>query len=890
MALEGQRPWESALNLRLGNDLLPVEGLRSRGEHQVDGKRFDVWVDIGGATVAVEAKLGFHHKQAAARAAAERLEDGLADAAVAVCYPDRLTDPSHLSRDTEVLAAPVGGEFAATPVSGLAAIIRRLGADTADIDLVAASFKASLKAAAGKLSDGQKAAMAAAADLPPGAAQPGLRVALLVASACLFHARLDGSVQDRAVTRPRLDARTDRSFSGEWPPRTIAECVHSPQVSAAQDLANSWGIWLAVDYRPVFETARAVLLAAASDDNLEGFAMRCGDAALAASRRLLRARHDLLGRVFHWILDEARHSGAFYTSAASAVLLAGLALPSGQQHDLSRYTVVDPSCGTGTLLMATAERLKDLNQSWGKETGRVLIEDVLRGYDVDIAAAHMAAVTLGLLAPEVAFRGINIHRFHLGLVDGVARTGSLDLFDQTSKNGCHEVRLPGWPASSQVDTGEETLTAEKHDLVIMNPPFTRDSLRMDHLGPAAEKAVKARERQIFKQTPARGSHSGGMFLLLADNLCDNDEGALALVYPTSSCGAPSARGVWQELLDKFHLETVVTSHDPDRIYFSENTSINESLFVLRRLNDENREMPTRFVNLAINPDRASSATQIVEQLERGDEGAWQITLWPRERMLADDWTPVRFYSSFLAQTAYDWFSAGEAGFGPLSDMAEVGPAGRRIRDAYTRASRSDALGRRALWHIDTNITRALVAQPDSYIHPKPVKRKLADSYWEQRGRLLMPTMFSTPTMLLGATRSDSPVVGSGWVPVRPKAHIADPQLWEKAMCVYLNSTIGLMAAWMSWNPKKLVYPNISLEGMRGLQVPIFADRQTKMLAEVFDKQSLTDQAPLRESDGPRRHLDEAIASIVDTVDVETLTQCRQELAREPAVTGQRAWT
>ena len=94
MALEGQRPWESALNLRLGNDLLPVEGLRSRGEHQVDGKRFDVWVDIGGATVAVEAKLGFHHQQAAARAAAERLEDGLADAAVAVCYPDRLTDLS----------------------------------------------------------------------------------------------------------------------------------------------------------------------------------------------------------------------------------------------------------------------------------------------------------------------------------------------------------------------------------------------------------------------------------------------------------------------------------------------------------------------------------------------------------------------------------------------------------------------------------------------------------------------------------------------------------------------------------------------------------------------------------------------------------------------------
>ena len=37
-------------------------------------------------------------------------------------------------------------------------------------------------------------------------------------------------------------------------------------------------------------------------------------------------RHDLLGRIFHRVLDTARYDGSFYTSTAAAVLLASLAI------------------------------------------------------------------------------------------------------------------------------------------------------------------------------------------------------------------------------------------------------------------------------------------------------------------------------------------------------------------------------------------------------------------------------------------------------------------------------------------------------------------------------------------------------------------------------------
>ena len=36
------------------------------------------------------------------------------------------------------------------------------------------------------------------------------------------------------------------------------------------------------------------------------------------------------------------------------------------------------------------------------------------------------------------------------------------------------------------------------DLVIMNPPFTRDSLRHDQFSPKAELAIKNREKEVLE--------------------------------------------------------------------------------------------------------------------------------------------------------------------------------------------------------------------------------------------------------------------------------------------------------------------------------------------------------------------------------------------------------
>lgn len=145
---------------------------------------------------------------------------------------------------------------------------------------------------------------------------------------------------------------------------------------------------------------------------------------------------------------------------------------------------------------------------------------------------------------------------------------------------------------------------------------------------------------------------------------------------------------------------------------------------------------------------------------------------------------------------------------PLGDIAEVNPDGRGVRD-FDKSPVPDGKGYQALWNNNTKVTyQMLLSQPDTYIIAKPGNAKRAEDLWKERGRLLIPTRFSTPSMLLGAVWSKTPILGSGWVPVKRKAVedsgiSEDNKEWEKAVCVWLNSTLGVLAQMLCITPKNL---------------------------------------------------------------------------------------
>ena len=652
-----------------------------------------------------------------------------------------------------------------------------------------------------------------------------------------------------------------------------------------------------MDYRPVFETAIVALEALPASPDAAQMLRELAGSIEAVASRTVGLRHDLLGRIFHRVLDTARYDGSFYTSTAAATLLAALAVRAGDADwsdpdAVARLRICDPACGTGTLLMAACERIHALRRAAGPLDGddeallaEALVEDVLWGYDVNLTATHMAASALGMLSPRTRFRRMNVHRTRLGRFEGQTYIGSLEFL--AGEGG--QPRLAAWPSiSGQVDAPEtEVEPPPPMDLVIMNPPFTRDSLRHDQFSRDEERAIKAREKEVLAGQPwraaARLHSSGGMFAVMGTRMLAGRSGTLAMVLPTVAATAPGNQALREFLAGRFHVDTIVSSHDPERIWFSENTSIGEILLVCRR-GDGGEAPPTRVVNLARNPATPEEALRLAEQLERGDESdSAVVQRVPAERIAAGDWCAVNFLSPWLG----DAFRELEAQTVPLSDIAEVGPEGRGTRGAYRRSDLPTASGRRALWHHKTGVTQSMRARTDSFIEPKDGKERLAERYWEQRSRLLLPHRIYHPTVRVNSVMLDEPALGSIWTPCRPHG---GSDATAAALCAWLNSTLGILGMLADRDNRKPLYPSFSLHTLRALRVPDFRERAAARdaLAAAFGALRDARLAPFPRlaADPVRRELDDAAAGALGW-SAERLARIRDALASEPSITGRR---
>ena len=884
--------------------LLTEQGVAADFEQRAGRRRMDVVADVEGLRVVLEAETGFNRKAQAIKDADARLRQRLATVVFAVCYPDGTTEDNLaqaiLTWTVRVKAGDPSGEWSTGDVTQLAQAVQQAPRSLSGADVAAQLLSDGLDTVVQRLKAPVRQALARALDLP--ATKPGgeeqsdgyfvaaKRGMLVVATAMLFHHRLKGY----------LPTERPDGYDGEWPPASATGCAE--QSAPINAFREAWRGILAVDYRPVFETGRAALAELTADPDTGQAVRSLADVVARVSERVTGLRHDLLGRIFHRVLDTARYDGSFYTSTAAAVLLATLAL---REHDadwsdpnaVAALRICDPACGTGTLLMAAAERIRDLRNAAGRGDPKddealslLLLEDVLWGYDVNLTATHMAASTLGMLSPTTRFHRMNIHRALLGVFDGVPYLGSLDFLSG-------QARLAAWPSATQQVESEQG-TAEPPplmNLVIMNPPFTRDSLRHDQFSRADELAIKRREKEIMAGQPYQGaarlSGSANAFMVLGDRMLREDSGALAVVLPTVMTTNPAASETRRYLAQRFHIDTIVSSHDPKRIFFSENTSIGEVLLICRRWNGNGPKQPTRVVNLARNPATPLESLDTAARIERfGDKGGqnggeFTVQQVDASRIERGDWLAVNFLSPFLVE-AYRTLSERSPATVPtvpLSNLAHIGPAGQRIRDAYTHSDMPTQSGRRALWYHKTDITQSMRAETDVYIEPKESKRHLADSYWEQRSQMLLPHRLRLNLARVVTVMLPEQAVGSIWTPCRPR----DPDI-AKALCLYLNSTLGLLSLLAARDNRVPSYPSFSLDTLRSLPVPNFAAlgaAERDLLNGWFgwlQNETLQPFPKMRE-DPVRRQIDNAMTKALG-LDPEWVATMRGELAREPSVT------
>ena len=578
-------------------------------------------------------------------------------------------------------------------------------------------------------------------------------------------ARIPG--RDRAVRIPRLDAQVKPS-----------------------DLISQWGDILAVNWWPVFHSARESLRVARPPHSANAIRV-LADAALEIAETGAVRHHDVAGRVFHRLLDTRKFLATNYTTIPAAILLAGLAfddrIPKWRDFPWDRpgelpLRIVDPACGSGTLLMAAVQevrkRFRRAEVADISEATRALLEDAVHGFDVVPAAVHLTAATLSMAETRQVIHDMPICLMPHGVVEGIPRLGTLDFLP----------RAPGHKGVQQAYMFQELLpppertdgSGGRHaeaqfpsaDLFLSNPPYTRaggpgDAANTDWnplfgslLSKADTEEMKRALKPTLEGTPASTyAGLGSAFVLLAaDRLAAG--GRFAFVLPATLLTGSRWEPIRKLLLERFRIDWVVVSHDerhrahramlPGRrwVSFSESTRIAEALVVGTRIADsKSGDGWTRFVNLRRNPDQPTEAPALVramlsavdpedpsnEEIRIGDTAWGEIEFVRQAALTPARWIHGTFVQGRLTRATVDYIRMRRVGsrgvdsrvaLRELGEICEFGPYEMQIKNPaqglFEIVETDDATrtGYPALWHHKAVDMRSLEQSANARLIPR----------------------------------------------------------------------------------------------------------------------------------------------------------------------------
>ena len=506
-------------------------------------------------------------------------------------------------------------------------------------------------------------------------------------------------------------------------------------------------------------------------------------------------------------------------------------------------------------------------------------------------------MTLG--APTVDYERMNLVTMpHGPQGDGSLKAGSLEILN--AAGDARDLRAMTAPPRSLETLDAEQVNGNEEirfplcnlDAVIMNAPFTANENRSRKYGEAGRKAMQRHEISIQEHIERRDNEARGVvtsnsvstfFTPLADVLIHSARGLLARVIPTTACTNSSGVAERRFLVERFHIETVVTSHDPRRPNFSENTAIHESLLVCRRRAETNARSddgPTRFAALRKMPSTSEEAIEAAEAIRTGDTGKW-ITVYeqPGTRIREGDWRPCQFLDPELVSAAMRLES--ERQLVPLQDRYRLGPAGQRIRDAFRPID--DDSSYRVFWGRSKDLRTTMEAVPEQSVTDR--KGALAARYRNQAGHVLLAAKFRTDSGRLLAIFSDIPALGSMWVPIQGRTTSLDE---AKALCAWCNSTLGVLGFLMR-RGTMLTNPSFSQAELTTLRVPDFKVASAAILSEAYERTKHMPVEPWKYAadDDMRDCLDRAAAQTAG-IDLETIRGWRVRISREPTVTNDYA--
>ena len=892
----------------------------------VPSSRPSTWLEVAANGRSIEAALAVRYPEAVSQA--DDLHASLSEARLSYCLFTE--DSGGVSRFPE-------SGWLEGAIDDLADMVRLVSVPQRAVTQAADALEAGIENAA-KLLDELE-------DVRPGitvaiaqrlgminVAQTRRMACAIIANALVFHERIAGM-------HPEIKPLA----------RVCGDGVDNPQ----GEVLAAWDEILGINYWAIFAIAKDILEQLPSAD-AANILRRLRNTAQSVHATGVDNAHDLTGRVFQRLIADRKYLATFYTLPASAALLARLAVAKMDGVDWSsaeaigKLRIGDFACGTGALLSAVYEQIAARHERVGGDPvalHKLMMEEVLYGCDVMPSAVHITGSTLSGVEPSVLFDKSRLYTMPYGrMKDGSVMIGSLELLRSSNVLTLFNTSDPALRTGG---SGEETAAQiraevpdESYDLVIMNPPFTRNVTRegayADTVAAAfaafeasySDQRQMAKRMKILKKDTCYHGNAGiaSAFAALAHKKI-KPGGVLALVLPLSVANGLAWQG-FRGMIDSGYTELTVLSIAANGrdMSFSSDTGMAECLVVSRKLKpEESPQMQACFTSLRNRPDGFAHASSLaarllgnsqIRRLEDGPYGGTPVmvgretvgeTISTPRREAAGRWGAVRVADYSLTQTAYAlsksklWLpgnaSTIELSMALLSDLGKLGTyhldiIGPYPRGPFDKAAPSQTATYPALWNHDAKRETKLVCAPDSQLLVRQGLETKAEKVWAtaSRSHLNLDFTFGSQALAVAFTNIES-MGGRVW----PNVIFYDNR-HDFAFSVWNNSTLGLLSYWWHSNRQQSSKAGMTIRSADSLPVldlRTLNDQQLRTAEAIFEqlRDKVLKPAYLADADPNRALLDRRVLCDLLGFEEEVYAAVRRLAAKwcaEPSIHGGKA--
>jgi len=291
-------------------------------------------------------------------------------------------------------------------------------------------------------------------------------------------------------------------------------------------------------------------------------------------------KEELFGRIYQLGLppETRKNLGAFFTKPEAAKLLASLAVERWNEK------VLDPACGSGTLLAESYQVKAKLAEEQAKVNLKGNLVEDLVGIDIMHFARELTSINLAFQNPSVK---VNPKVF---TGDGIEKMVFAGNITKNSDDPPMQVPIYNYLEDLKAEYEALILPREGFDIVIMNPPFTR------------RERIPKREREKLDQllgNIVKGKVGYSLyFFASADNVI-KPGGKLAAVTPEEFFAGGSAESVRRFLFlgkDRIYVPRYIIRSIAE-IAFSEGAHYRDYLVVFNKQRSVNNKDTMVFIIL-----------------------------------------------------------------------------------------------------------------------------------------------------------------------------------------------------------------------------------------------------------------------------------------------------